>query len=110
MSEITQPQQQKREPFNYSNFNRTYNDAIDLVAQAVGYHRKAMKPLRAIVLKPAYFFLFQTGIQAIMKQKKMPYDQQAIMTFDGVEIKLGSELQFDGMLFEMFESVPAIIH
>lgn len=106
---IQQPTQPVKEPYNWSRFDRTYNDAIDLVAQAVGYHRKAMKPLKAIKLKPSYFYLFQTGVQAIMKHKKMKYDEGAVLMFDGVEITMGSELQFDSMLFEFHSTVPEII-
>lgn len=108
MTEIVkQPANKRPEPYNWSRFERTYNDAIDLVAQAVGYHRKTMKPLKAIKLKPAYFYLFKTGVQAIMRSQKLPFDDTAVLTFDGVDILLGSELQFDSMLFEYHKIAEA---
>lgn len=108
MTEIVkQPANKRPEPYNWSKFERTYNDAIDLVAQAVGYHRKTMKPLKAIYLKPSYFFLFKTGVQAIMKSKKLQFDDTAVLTFDGVDILLGGELQFDAMIFEFHTMAKA---
>lgn len=36
--------------FNFSDYERTYNFAVDLVAQTVGFHRKNFSPLKAIYL------------------------------------------------------------
>lgn len=100
---INQPAGQRPEPFNWSNYEKTYNTAIDLVAQCVGYNRKKNIPLKAIILKRAYFELFRMGIQAIMKQKGLKFDETAELTFDGVMIKMGSIAQFDAMLYEYYE-------
>lgn len=100
---IQQPAQHRPEPFNWSNYEKTYNNAIDLVAQCVGYHRKKLMPLKAITLKRAYYELFRMGVQAIMKAKGLKFDETAELTFDGVEIKMGSVMQFDAMLYEYYE-------
>ncbi len=100
---IKQPAQQRPEPFNWSKYEKTHNNAIDLVAQCVGYNRANNFPLKAITLKHSYFELFRMGVQAIMKQKKMKFDETAELTFDGILIKKGSIMQFDAMLYEYHE-------
>lgn len=100
---IQQPKSQRPEPFNWSKYEKTHNNAIDLVAQCVGYNRKNNFPLKAIILKRAYYELFRMGVQAIMKQKGLKFDEAAELTFDGVAIKMGSAIQFDAMLYEYYE-------
>ena len=107
--ELTKSNKQtKQAPYDWSKYDRTYNNAIDLVAQCVGYHRQSMKPLRAIVLKEAYFHLFKKGLEILMKQQVAKFEEQSKMTFDGVEIKCGSSMQFDSIICEYFSTVDQI--
>lgn len=91
--------QNKPAPFDWSNYQRTYNNAIDLVAQCVGYHRKTRKPIKAIILKPSYHDLFRAGI-AVLSKKEL--DPLADLFFDGVEIKRGNGMQFDSLRCEYY--------
>lgn len=91
--------QTKQEPINWSNYEKTYNTAIDLTAQAIGYHRKANKPLKAIVLKPTSYDLFKAGLNVLAKTEIDPATE---LYFDGVLIKRGGRMQFDSLICEFF--------
>jgi hypothetical protein len=90
-------------PHDWGEYQRTYNNAIDLVIQAVGYHKRTMKPLKAIVLKPTSFDLFKSGLDVLSKKKQ---DTTSQLYFEGIEIKRGKAFQFDTMKFE-FYPLPA---
>lgn len=98
----TQKIQTKPEPFNWSNYQRTYNNAIDLVGQCVGYHRKTMKPLKAIILKPTSHDLFRAGLRILMAKQGKKFDDMAPLYFDGVELKRGNAMQFDSIICEYY--------
>lgn len=99
-----QPQkiQTKPEPFDWSNYQRTYCTAIDLVAQCVGHHRKTMKPLKAIVLKPTSFDLLRAGLRVLMGKQGQHMDDMAPLYFDGIELKRGNAMQFDSIVCEYY--------
>lgn len=98
--------QQKPAPFDWSNYQRTYNNAIDLVAQCVGYHRAKMKPLKAIILKPTYHDLFRAGLKVLAKKE---LDPNAELYFDGVLLRRGNAMQFDSIRCEYYPVVnPAL--
>lgn len=97
--------QHRTEPFNWSNYDRTYNNAIDLVAQCIGYHRSACKPLRAIYLKPASYHLFVAGLRLLMAKQGKLFDEKADIFFDGVKILHGNSRQFDTIKCEYYEQV-----
>lgn len=99
-----QPQkiQTKQEPFNWSKYNRTGNNAIDLVAQCVGYHRRTMKPLKAIILKPTSHDLLRAGLKILMSKQGQHMDDYAPLYFDGVELKRGNSMQFDSIICEYY--------
>jgi hypothetical protein len=95
----------KKEPFNWSNYQRTYNDAIDIVAQCVGHARATGKGLKTIYLKPTYHDLFRQGLKVLRKINgfEPDFDPNAPMYFDGVELKRGSPLQFDSIRCEYYK-------
>ena len=99
-----QPQkiQTKSDPFDWSNYQRTYCNAIDLVAQCVGYHRKTIKPLKAIILKPTSHDLFRAGLKLLMGKVGQRMDDMAPLYFDGVELKRGNAMQFDSIICEYY--------
>ncbi|MDQ2718228.1 MAG: hypothetical protein M3Z26_00500 [Bacteroidota bacterium] len=90
----------KKEPFNWSNYEKTYNHAIDLTAQAIGYHRKTNKPLKAIILKPTSYDLFKAGLKVLSKAEIDPTTE---LYFDGVLIKRGGRGMFDSITFEYYQ-------
>lgn len=96
----------KRTPYNWAKFDRTYNNAIDLVAQCVGFNRARRRPIRAIILKPTYYALFKTGTEVLMK--KRIEDPATELLFDGVKILCGSNLQWENMIVEYHGRVNEI--
>jgi hypothetical protein len=91
--------QTKKQPFDWSNYDRTYNNSIDLVAQAVGWARKNNKPLKAIILKPTSYDLFKAGINVLAKAE---IDPNTELYFDGVLIKRGGSKQFESLICEYY--------
>jgi hypothetical protein len=90
---------QQNKPYDFSQFNRTHNNAIDLVAQAVGWARRNRKPLACVKLKPTYFDLFRKGMEILMKKPLVGYEE---FEFDGVKVERGSGLQFDTIRLEYY--------
>ena len=102
--------QHKAEPFNWSKYERTYNNAIDIVAQAIGNFRAKRQPIKAITLNGAKYDLFREGLRVLMRLKGQNLDEQdpdrvAVLFFDGVEIYRGSTMQFETMLYEFYPIV-----
>lgn len=91
-------------PIDFSNYQRTHNNAIDLVAQAAGHARMAGKPVKAYVLKPASFDLFRAGLEVLMKK---PLDPVMVLTWEGVEVRKGTRMQFDSLIVEYWPAPAA---
>ena len=91
----------KKQPlFDWSKYDRTGNNAIDLVAQAVGYNRQMKRPIKSVILKASYYDLFKAGLEVLMK--KRIEDLSTELTFDGVAIKKGGSMQFDSLRCEFY--------
>lgn len=105
MSELTK---HRPEPINWARVEKTGNHAIDLVAQCVGHARATRRPLKAIVLKPTSHDLFRAGIRVLMAKagENLTEDPAAVLTFDGVEIKRGTNWQFDTLRCEYHDIKP----
>lgn len=70
-------------PISYSKFDRTYNNAIDLVAEAVGHSQASGKALKQIQLAPMFYLLFKKGAEVLARQE---FSHETILTWQGVEI------------------------
>lgn len=81
-----------KEPVNYSKYDRTYNNAIDLVAQAIGYAKTTGKGLRMVVLEPQYYVLFKKGMEVLAK-KEYPHETQ--FTLEGIPVVAGEVKRFE---------------
>lgn len=93
------------EPINFSEYNRTHNHAIDLVAQAVGWAKKySIRPLAAIALKPSKHMLFVKGMEVLAGREFSTAEVEGL-TFEGVKILKGSLGQIDSMRMEYVENV-----
>jgi hypothetical protein len=90
-------------PFNYSTYVRTHNNAIDLVAQAVGYIQTVRRPVRALVLKPMSYELFRAGVEVLMKKKIDPITE---LTFDGYKVIKGGRAQFESLVIDWLPITP----
>jgi hypothetical protein len=87
----------KTAPINFSGYDRTYNNAIDLVAQAAGYARATGRPIRSYLLSPGYYDLFRSGMEVLMKQA---LDPLAELTFEGIPVRRGGRAQFDNIVID----------
>lgn len=89
----------KQEPIDFSGYQRTHNNSIDLVTQAAGYARTSGRPVRAFILKPASYDLFKAGVEVLMKKRLEP---QAVLTFEGIEVKRGGRAQFESLVVDWY--------
>jgi hypothetical protein len=87
----------KTPPVDFANYDRTHNNAIDLVVQAAGYARASGRIVRAYLLKPASYDLFRAGMEVLMKQ---PLDPVAELTFEGVPVERGGRTQFESLIID----------
>lgn len=87
-------------PVDYSRHEPTGNHAIDLVAQAIGYHRAAHRPLKTIYLAHTKWLLFVEGMRVLHHMKRMDFDHHSEFTFEGVFIKEGGRYQIETMKYE----------
>lgn len=93
----------KTAPIDFSNYQRTHNNAIDLVAQAAGYARSSGRPVRAFLLKPASYDLFRAGMEVLMKR---PLDPVAELTFENIPVKKGGRAQFESLVIDWDPGAP----
>lgn len=77
-----------------SQYERTGNNAIDLVAQAIGHARKFNLPIESVTLSRRHYALFWAGIEILRKE---PLPEQHILTFEGVTVKQGDPRQIDSI-------------
>lgn len=97
--------QSKMSPVDYSTYARTGNNAIDLIAQSIGFHKAAHKPLRAIYLSRGKWLLFVEGMKILQATKGSYPDPHSEYTFEGVSIQEGSRMQIDDMRYEYRKGV-----
>lgn len=92
-------------PLSLSNYERTYNNAIDLVAEAAGWAlKKSLKPVAAIVLKPSRYEQFVKGVE-VLQGGELTEDEKQGLTFQGIKILKGSNAQIDSLRLEYVENV-----
>lgn len=91
-------------PHSLSDYERTYNRAIDLVAEALGHAQKiSNRVVAAIVLKPMRYKLFVEGLKFLMAKKGAEWIEGAEITWEGVKVLEGPKNQFDSIRFEYVE-------
>jgi len=95
-------------PIDWSSYERTGNNAIDLVAQCVGWHRWAKKPLKTIYLSYRYYELFKAGMAVLMAKQGKILENFTEFSFDGVKILKGSDYQFDAIKCEYYVNQKSI--
>lgn len=92
-------------PQSFSDWERTYNKAIDLVSEAVG-HSKKIDPrlVVAVRLKPTMYKLLVEGVKVLMARRGMQWDDMVELTHEGVLILEGSKAQIDSIKLEYAEN------
>jgi hypothetical protein len=95
----------RQAPNDLSDYERTYNHAIDLVTQAVGWANKiSTRQVAAFVLKPTMYRLFIEGLKLVMKSQGKQYEEGAQLTYEGFKIMEGSRGQIDSIIVEFVEN------
>jgi hypothetical protein len=92
-------------PRTLSDYERTGNKAIDLVAEAVGHAKKVeTRYVTAVVLKPSMYQLFVEGIKYILSTKGREWDPLTQLSWEGVDVLEGSRAQIDSIKIEYLEN------
>jgi hypothetical protein len=92
-------------PKSLSDWERTCNKAIDLVAEAVAHAKKVeTRVVKAVRLKPTMYKLFEEGVKWIMAQAGHEWDPVVELAWEGVLVLEGSKAQTDSIKFEYLEN------
>lgn len=92
-------------PKSLSDWERTYNKAIDLVAEAVAHAKKVeTRVVKAVRLKPTSYRLFVEGVKFFMARAGQEWDPVVELTWEGVLVLEGSKAQIDTIKFEYLEN------
>lgn len=86
-----------------SQYLRTGNHAIDLVAEAVGHARRFGKPIESITLSKVKYGLFWAGTE-ILRQEPLP--DQHLLTFEGIPILRDESGSFESMTIKYKKIAP----
>jgi hypothetical protein len=92
-------------PKSLSEWERTYNKAIDLVSEAVA-HAKTVETrvVKSVRLKPTQYALFVEGVKLLMARAGQEWDPVVELTWEGVLILEGSKAQTDSIKFDYLEN------
>jgi hypothetical protein len=92
-------------PASLSDYYRTGNKAIDLVAEAVGHAKKVeTRFVTAVRLKPSMYQLFVEGIKYLLSLKGQELDPITELHWEGVLVLEGSRAQIDSLKVEYLEN------
>jgi chaperone required for assembly of F1-ATPase len=92
-------------PRQLSDWERTYNNAIDIVAEAVAHAKKVeTRYVTAVRLKPSAYANFVEGVKILMARQGQQWDPMVELTWEGVLVLEGSKAQIDTIKFEYMEN------
>lgn len=92
-------------PKSLTEWERTGNKAIDLVAEAVAHAKKVeTRVVKAVRLKPTMYGLFVEGLKLLMARAGREWDPVVELTWEGVLVLEGSKAQIDSIKFEYLEN------
>lgn len=94
----------RREIADYSEWEKTGNVAVDMVAACVGHYRRLQRPLKKIILSPNYYELFRYWV---LKKAGEERALDAKFEFDSVDIEKGSSLQVEPLYTEFYDLTPS---
>jgi hypothetical protein len=92
--------------FTFSNYEPTFNKAIDFCANLIACARDKQEPIKTLRLSRDYYALFKSGVKAILELNKPEGWQDMIE-----QLNEPDALQFDGVNIEraMFQIKPVVI-
>lgn len=79
---------------NYSKYERTGNNALDLVAQAVGHAQYFKLPIESVTLSRRHYALFWAGTEILRKE---PLPDEHRLTFENIPVLQGDARQIDSI-------------
>lgn len=79
---------------NYSEYERTGNNALDLVAQAVGHAKYFKLPIESVTLSRRHYALFWAGTE-ILRKELLPDEHK--LTFEKIPVLQGDKRQIDSI-------------
>lgn len=83
----------------YSEYKPTGNNAIDLIAEAVGYHKFFKKPIKEFRLSRQYYRLFKVGMEVLGDQI---VSDGTMLTFDNIPVMEGLRTQMENIKIVYF--------
>ena len=92
--------------FTFSNYEPTFNKAIDYCANIIACARENMTPIKALHLSTGYYEWFKGGMKAIIEKRGAENKEELIANLD-----LPSSMEFDGVNIEQakFQTKPVVI-
>jgi len=95
----------KHKPETLSDYERTYNRAIDLVTEAIGHSNKVeTRRVAAVRLKPTFWRLFCEGMRLLMAEKGVKMEDASEFTLEGYRILEGPRKQYNSIEIEYVEN------
>lgn len=93
--------------FTFSQFEPTFNKAIDHCANIIACARDNNMPIESLTLSPGYFEWFRSGVKALIETKKPDNWEELIAIIDSND----QAMQFDGVNIEksMIQAKPVLI-
>ena len=84
----------------WSDFEKTGNAAVDMVADHIRFHRRSFKAIKKMVLSPNAYGMFLSWVRDNIGDD---YKYGQVYKFDGVEIEKGTSLMVKDCYIEFFE-------
>lgn len=95
----------RHNPQSLSDYERTYNRAIDLVSEAVGHANKIeTRRVAAVKLKPTFWRLFVEGMRLLMAKQGVKLEDATEFTFEGYKVLEGPRRQYNSIEIEYVEN------
>lgn len=93
-------------PNDLSDYERTYNHAIDLIAQAAGHANKVeTRRVAAFKLRPLMYRNFCEGAKILCRMHGLPEPEPGTqMEWEGYKVLEGSRAQIDSVVVEYVEN------
>lgn len=98
---------QRQAPNSYNQHERTYNHAIDLVGEAIGWGMQASaKQIAAVKLKPTAYRNFCEGVKLLLKRRggTGEIEPGTQMEWLGYPVLEGSRAQIETIVIEYVEN------
>jgi hypothetical protein len=86
-----------------NNWEKTHVLAVDMVASAVSFLRKGLKPVKTIYLNPKLYYQFEYWVSKNMNEEEFFDARENGFQFDGVNIKKQSNLLINDINWDFYE-------